>query len=73
MKIKCPKCKKDAQLSSDFSLVKCKRCGFEMSYGEYVKFIAHNDSTYADILGDYAGSTEGETAGTLDDWDSQSG
>jgi len=27
------------------------------------------DSTYSDILGDYAGSTEGQTAGSLDEWD----
>jgi hypothetical protein len=40
-----------------------------MSYGEYVRYIAHADSTYSDILGDYAGSTQGEKAGTLDDWD----
>jgi len=30
---------------------------------------AHSDSTYSDILGDYAGSTEGQTAGSLDEWD----
>ncbi len=73
MKIKCPKCKKDAELSPDFSMVRCKNCNLEMSYGEYVKFIAHSDATYSDILGDYTGSTEGQTAGSLDDWDSQSG
>ncbi|MEE9512259.1 MAG: hypothetical protein V3V83_03275 [Nitrosopumilaceae archaeon] len=69
MKIKCPKCKKVAELSPDFSLVRCEKCGLEISYGEYVKLIAHNDLTYSDILGDYTGSTEGETAGTLDDWE----
>ena len=69
MKIKCPKCKKIAELSPDFSLVTCEKCGLEISYGEYVKLIAHNDLTYSDILGDYTGSTEGETAGTLDDWE----
>jgi len=69
MKIKCPKCKEIAELSSDFSLVKCKSCNLEISYGEYVKLLAHNDSKYSDILGDYTGSTEGETAGTLDEWD----
>jgi len=53
----------------DFSLVKCENCGLDMSYGEYVKFIAHNESTYSDILGDYTGSTEGQTAGSLDEWD----
>jgi len=73
MKIICPKCKKVANLSPDFSMVRCENCDFEMSYGEYVKFIAHNDLVYSDILGDYTGSTEGETAGSLDDWDSQSG
>lgn len=73
MKIKCPKCKKNAELTSDFSLVRCENCDLEMSYGEYVKYVAHNDATYSDILGDYTGSTEGQTAGTLDDWDSQSG
>jgi len=31
MKIKCPKCKEDAELSMDFSLVKCGSCDFEMS------------------------------------------
>jgi ribosomal protein L37AE/L43A len=69
MKIKCPKCKEAADLSSDFSLVRCDKCNLELSYGEYVKLIAHNDSAYSDILGDYTGSTEGQTAGTLDDWD----
>ena len=69
MKIKCPKCKKAAELSPDFSLVRCEKCDLEISYGEYVKLVAHNDMTYSDILGDYTGSTEGETAGTLDDWD----
>ena len=69
MKIKCPKCKEGAELSSDFSFVKCENCNLDISYGEYVKLIAHNDSTYSDILGDYTGSTEGESAGTLDDWD----
>jgi ribosomal protein L37AE/L43A len=73
VKIKCPKCKKDAELSPDFSMVRCKNCNLEMSYGEYVKFVAHSDATYSDILGDYTGSTEGQTAGSLDDWDSQSG
>jgi ribosomal protein L37AE/L43A len=72
VKIKCPKCKKDAELSPDFSMVRCKNCNLEMSYGEYVKFVAHSDATYSDILGDYTGSTEGQTAGSLDDWDSQS-
>lgn len=69
MKIKCPKCKKIAELSIDFSVVKCENCDLDMSYGEYVKFVAHNEPTYSDILGDYAGSTEGQSAGSLDEWD----
>jgi hypothetical protein len=69
VKIKCPKCKGFAELEPDFTLVTCQNCNLEMSYGEYVKYVAHNDVTYSDILGDYAGSTEGQTAGTLDEWD----
>ena len=69
MKIKCPKCNESAELSPDFSAVRCEHCDLDMSYGEYVKYVAHNDSKYSDILGDYTGSTEGESAGTLDEWD----
>ena len=69
MKIKCPKCKESADLAPDFSVVTCEHCELDISYGEYVKLVAHNDATYSDILGDYAGSTEGEAAGTLDEWD----
>ena len=69
MKIKCPKCKKNAELAMDYSVVKCSYCDLDMSYGEYVKFVAHNEATYSDILGDYASSTEGQTAGSLDEWD----
>ncbi len=69
MKIKCPKCKEIAELSPDFSAVICEYCDLDMSYGEYVKYVAHKESKYSDILGDYTGTTEGETAGSLDDWD----
>jgi len=69
MKIKCPKCKESAELEPDFSAVRCEHCDLDISYGEYIKLIAYNDSKYSDILGDYTGSTEGESAGTLDDWD----
>ena len=71
MKIKCPKCNGDAEMPLDYSMVKCNSCDLDMSYGEYVKFIAHNQTKYSDILGDYAagGSTEGQTAGSLDEWD----
>ena len=73
MKIKCPKCKEKAELSSDFSFVRCEKCNLDISYGEYVKLVSENDPAYSDILGDYAGSTEGESSGTLDDWDKHSG
>jgi len=69
MKIKCPKCKENAELTMDFTSVRCSSCGLDMSYGEYIKFVAHNEEKYSDILGDYTGSTEGQTAGSLDDWD----
>ena len=69
MKIKCPKCNEDAEMPLDYSMVKCNSCDLDMSYGEYVKFVAHNEVKYSDILGDYTGSTEGQTAGSLDEWD----
>ena len=53
----------------DFSFVRCEKCDLDMSYGEYVKFVAHNEAKYSDILGDYAGSTEGQSSGSLDEWD----
>ena len=53
MKIKCHDCKGKAILSDDYSLVKCDNCGYEMTYGEYVKYIAHKDSVYSNILSDY--------------------
>ncbi|MBM3894991.1 MAG: hypothetical protein FJ359_00955 [Thaumarchaeota archaeon] len=69
MKIKCPKCKKAAELAPDYSSVKCEHCNLDMSYGEYVRFVSQHDSKYSDILGDYTGTTGGQTAGTLDEWD----
>jgi len=69
VKIKCPKCEKNAELSPDYTSVKCENCDLDISYREYIKFIAHNEQKYSDILGDYTGSTEGQTAGSLDEWD----
>ena len=69
MKIKCPKCRENAELAPDFSYVKCEKCDLDMSYGEYVRYVAHSEAQYSDILGDYTGTTEGETAGTLDEWE----
>ena len=68
MKVKCPKCEEIAELADDFSYVRCSHCSLDMTYSEYVKYIAYKDSTYSDILGDYTSTTEGTTAGTLDDW-----
>ena len=69
----CTKCKNEIpdneELEPDFSLVTCTKCNLEISYGEYVRYIAHSDSKYSDILGDYAASTEGQTSGSLDEWD----
>lgn len=53
MKVRCPDCKGVAELADDFSFVKCSNCHFDMSYGEYVKYIAYKDSRYRDILSDY--------------------
>src|SRR5215203_1683208 len=33
--------------------VKCSNCSFDMTYGEYVEYIAYKDSRYRDILSDY--------------------
>ncbi len=71
MKIRCPRCKGGAELAPGFASVSCPGCGLEMSYGEYVRHVAHSDAAYSDILGDYAGSTGGQSSGTLDEWDEQ--
>ena len=49
----CPNCKKSAELSDDFSFVKCSSCSFDMTYGEYVKYIAYKDARYRNVLNDY--------------------
>jgi len=53
MKIVCPDCKGKATLSDDFAFVKCDKCSYDSTYGEYVKYIAYKDSRYSDILSDY--------------------
>jgi len=45
VKIKCPKCEKTAELSPDFTSVKCNNCDLDMSYGEYIKFVGYKDVT----------------------------
>ncbi len=53
MKILCPDCKEKAILYDDFSFVKCDNCGFEMTYGQYIRYVAQKDSRYSNILNDY--------------------
>ena len=68
MKVKCPKCDDIAELGDDFSYVKCSKCSLDITYGEYVRFIAYKDVRYSDILGDYSKESSGNAEGTLDDW-----
>lgn len=67
--MRCHKCKSKADLSSDYARITCGSCGLDMSYGDYIKEVAHADATYSDILGDYAGSLDAKRSGTADDWD----
>ncbi|MDA7939484.1 MAG: zinc-ribbon domain-containing protein [Nitrosopumilus sp.] len=67
MKIRCPKCGAGAELTPGFAEVRCDSCGTSMSYGEYVRLVAHEDPAYSDILGDYAGG--GRRPEQSDDWD----
>ncbi|HYZ51139.1 MAG TPA: hypothetical protein VE593_09650 [Nitrososphaeraceae archaeon] len=53
MKIVCPDCKAAAELSDDFAFVKCPKCTLDMTYGEYVRYVAYKDKRYRDILSDY--------------------
>jgi len=57
MKVHCPDCKGIAELADDFTYVKCPSCSFDMTYGEYVKYIAYKDARYRDILSDYKSSS----------------
>ena len=68
MKVKCPKCNEIAELGDDFSYVKCSHCSLDITYGEYVKFIAYKDARYSDVLGDYSKEPDGTAPETLDDW-----
>ena len=44
MKIKCPKCKENAELTPDFSLVTCTKGDLEKSYGEYIRYVEHAEA-----------------------------
>jgi ribosomal protein L37AE/L43A len=53
MKIRCPDCNEAAELSDDFTFVRCTKCSLDMTYGEYVKYVAYKDARYRNILNDY--------------------
>jgi ribosomal protein L37AE/L43A len=53
MKIVCPDCKAAAKLSDDFAVVKCPKCSLDMTYGEYVRYVAYKDKRYRNIMNDY--------------------
>ncbi|MCY3853800.1 MAG: hypothetical protein OXF28_04180 [Thaumarchaeota archaeon] len=69
MKIKCPKCTNNtAILFDDFTHVRCKFCKLDISYTEYIKLLAYDDSRYSDILGDYK-TSNAKSEQTLDEWE----
>ena len=53
MKVKCPGCDGIAELSDNFSFVRCEKCHLDLTYGEYVKYIGKKNPAYKDILSDY--------------------
>lgn len=53
MKVKCPDCSGIAELSDNFSFVRCGKCHLDLTYGEYVRYIGKKNPVYKDILGDY--------------------
>lgn len=53
MKIICPNCKGQAILEDNYTSVRCELCNLDMTYGEYVRYIAQKDSRYKNILEDY--------------------
>lgn len=53
MKIICPDCKSTADMSDNFTFVKCPKCSLDITYGEYVKYVAYKDKRYRNILSDY--------------------
>ena len=53
MKIVCPDCQSTAELSDDFTYVKCAKCSLDITYGEYVRHVAYKDKRYRNILSDY--------------------
>jgi phage FluMu protein Com len=53
VKVKCPDCSGIAELSDNFSFVRCGKCHLDLTYGEYVRYIGKKNPVYKDILGDY--------------------
>jgi phage FluMu protein Com len=53
MKVKCPDCDGVADLSDNFSFVRCGKCHLDLTYGEYVRYIGKKNPIYKDILSDY--------------------
>ena len=52
MKIICPDCKKGTELVM-IQPCKCSFCSLDMTYGEYIRYVAYKDVRYRDILSDY--------------------
>jgi phage FluMu protein Com len=53
MKVKCPDCDGKAELSDNFSFVRCDQCHLDLTYGEYVRYIGKKNPVYKNILSDY--------------------
>ena len=48
LEAKCPDCGKRAEVSDDMSEVKCKECGFHVSYDEYIEMMKGKALSLAD-------------------------
>jgi ribosomal protein S27E len=48
LEAKCPQCDKRAEVNDDMSRVKCKYCGFDLSYDEYIEVMKGKAVTMAD-------------------------
>ena len=54
MKIKCPKCKENAELTPDFSLITCTKCNLEMrldmSLKDHRKLLKKHEKVFVGVL-----------------------
>jgi DNA-directed RNA polymerase subunit RPC12/RpoP len=48
LEAKCPDCGKRAEVSDDMSEVRCKECGFHVSYDEYIEMMKGKALSLAD-------------------------